>query len=100
MNKVFPINDLRYQANDLLWSSRGFLKVRTGSGILKNLLHDEPSQSPTYPGKAERGSLFLKLEPLGVYVGEESESPQAKAYQSQTYEASHSQEAGTLSKLT
>lgn len=96
MGKVCPINELRYQANNLLWGSRGFLKVRTGSGILKNLVHDEPSQSPAYPGKAERGGFFLKLEPLGVHIGEESESPEAKTYQRQSYESGHSQEAGTL----
>jgi hypothetical protein len=93
---VSPINELRYQANDLLWGSVGFLKVRTGSGILKNLLHDEPPQSPTYPGKAEGRGFLLKLKPLGAHIGEESESPQTKTYQRQTYEACHSREAGTL----
>ena len=84
MNNVSLMNGLGYQANDLLWGGCGFLKVRTGSGILKNLLHDESPQSPTYLGKAEGRGLFLKLEPLGVHIGEQSESPQTKTYQRQT----------------
>jgi hypothetical protein len=96
MNKLAQINELSYQTDELLRGGCRFLKVRTRSGILKNLLDDKSSQRPTYPGKAEGRSLFLRLKPLGVYIGKKSESPETKAYQSQSYESSHRHEAGTL----